>query len=110
MISASPPAALPAPYTNTLTVASVDPAGAIGPHLLVNDQALIYYESTDFGNQAMSNLDQTQDGSGTEYPFVYVNGFGAETDFDGIDLNGKVVFCSRGGRPKLCPKGQQRCG
>ena len=63
----------------------------------MNDQALVYYESTDFGNQAMSNLDQTQDGSGTEYPFVYVNGFGAETDFDGIDLNGKVVFCSRGG-------------
>ncbi len=87
----------PGTYTNTLTVASVDSAGAIGPHLLVNDQALIYYESTDFGNQAMSNLDQTQDGSGTEYPFVYVNGFGAETDFDGIDLNGKVVFCSRGG-------------
>ena len=45
----------------------------------------------------MSNLDKTQDGSGTEYPFVYVDGFGVATDFDGIDLNGKVVFCSRGG-------------
>ena len=28
-------------------------------------------KASDFGNQAMSNLDQTQDGSGTEYPFVY---------------------------------------
>ena len=52
----------PGTIPTTLTVASVDSAGAIGPHLLVNDQALIY-ESTDFGNQAMSNLDQTQDGS-----------------------------------------------
>ena len=87
----------PGTYANTLTVASVDSTGAIGPHLLVDDKVLVYYESTDFGNLAMSNLDKTQDGSGTEYPFVYVDGFGVATDFDGIDLNGKVVFCSRGG-------------
>ncbi|MFR8332930.1 MAG: S8 family serine peptidase, partial [Oscillospiraceae bacterium] len=87
----------PGTCANTLTVASVDSTGAIGPHLLVDDKVLVYYESTDFGNLAMSNLDKTQDGSGTEYPFVYVDGFGVATDFDGIDLNGKVVFCSRGG-------------
>ncbi|MGM9639791.1 MAG: S8 family serine peptidase [Faecousia sp.] len=87
----------PGTYANSFTVASVDSAGAIGPNLLVDGNVLVYYESTGFGNEPMTTLDTTEDGSGTEYPFVYVDGFGTEADFAGIDLKGKVAFCSRGG-------------
>lgn len=36
------------------------------------------------------------DGSGTDLDYVFIDGVGQPSDFEGIDVTGKVVFCSRG--------------
>lgn len=86
----------PASYTNSLGVASVDNSGAVGYYLAVNGKKIVYTEDTSFGNDAMATLDTSADGSGTEYEYIFVDGFGVESDYKDIDLTGKVVFCSRG--------------
>lgn len=84
----------PGTYANALTVASVDNAGAIGPYFQVNDRIIVYTETTGYRNQPMAGLDST--GTGTAFPFVYVDGVGRPEDYQGMDLTGKVVFCARG--------------
>lgn len=92
----------PGSYTNAFTVASVDNDGLISATMRVGDKAISYSESTTnsvgmpYSNEPLASLDTSADGSGTEYPFVYVDGIGQDSDFEGIDLTGKVVFCSRG--------------
>ena len=93
----------PGSYDNFLAVASVDNDGLISSSLVVGDTAMGYSESlTDnygyaFGNAAIATLDTTEDGSGTEYDFVLVEGYGDASSYAGIDVAGKVVLASRGG-------------
>ena len=92
----------PGSYTNSFTVASVDNDGLISASMQVGDRSFGYTEETassvgtPYSNQPLATLDTTEDGSGTEYTFVFVDGVGLGSDFDGIDLTGKIVFCSRG--------------
>ena len=51
---------------------------------------------TPYSNQPLATLDTTEDGSGTEYEFIWIDGVGQGSDFDGMDLTGKIVFCARG--------------
>ena len=94
----------PGTYANALTVASVDRAGAVGPYIQVQDQTMVYNETLSFGNQAMSTLDTSAAGTGTELPWLLVDGFGQSSDFEGMDLTGRVVFCSRGGGVNFADK------
>ena len=84
----------PGTYTNSLSVASVDSDGVIGYFFTVADRTVVYNESDGYRNRAMRSLDTT--GQGKEMDYVFVDGIGTEEDYAGIDLNGKVVFCSRG--------------
>lgn len=92
----------PGSYTNSFTVASVDNDGLISASMQVGDRSFGYTEETvdslgtPFSNQPLATLDTTEDGSGTEYEFVFVDGVGQGSDFDGIELTGKIVFCARG--------------
>ncbi|MCD7755075.1 MAG: S8 family serine peptidase, partial [Firmicutes bacterium] len=83
----------PGSFTNALTVASVDNDGAFGNYFQVEDTAYTYTESS-YSNLPLASLDTT--GTGTEYTYIYVDGIGEATDYEGIDLTGKIVFCSRG--------------
>ena len=89
----------PGTYTNALAVASVDNDGKVGPFIRVQDTVMVYTESKGSFKKVMTAMDKSDDGSGTEYPYVYIDGFGYPGDYAGIDLEGKVVFCSRGALP-----------
>ena len=92
----------PGSYDNFLAVASVDNDGLISSSLMVDGNSMGYNEGlTDnygyaFGNAPIASLDVTEDGSGTEYEYVLVDGIGTAEDYADIDLSGKVVLCSRG--------------
>ena len=87
---------MPGSYTNALTVASVDNIGSVGNYFAVGGEQLVYSEYAAFGNRPMTSLDLTEDGSGTDYPFVYLDGVGLEEEYEGLDVTGKVVFIPRG--------------
>lgn len=93
----------PGSYTTSMAVASVDNDGMIGPSLVAGGTSMGYSESLvdsygyAFGNAPLATLDTTADGSGTEYEFVLVDGFGTAGDYADMDLTGKIALCSRGG-------------
>lgn len=85
----------PGSYTNAFTVASVENAGTYGYSFEVDGKKIAYDEKNDFKNTPFRELDTNK--TGTEYDYIFIDGIGAEEDYEGIDLEGKVVFCSRGG-------------
>lgn len=85
----------PGTYTNSFTVASVDNDGAIGNCFRVAGKDFVYNE-TDYTNEPFTSLDTSADGSGTSLDYVFITGVGQAEDYTGIDVAGKVVFCSRG--------------
>ena len=87
---------MPGSYTNALTVASVNNIGSVGNYFAVGGERVVYTEYAAFGNSPMTGLDLSADGSGTDYPFVYLNGLGLEEEYEGLDVTGKVVFIPRG--------------
>ena len=92
----------PGTYKNSLSVASVDNDGTIGGSIKVDGKTVGYMENiTDgysfYGNKELATLDTSADLSGTDYGFVFIDGYGLPADYEGIDLIGKVVFISRGG-------------
>ena len=89
----------PSTYTNALSVASVNNDGMVGRGFYVPDRDghfTAYNEPSGYGRQTFGSLDISGDGSGTAYDFIWVDGLGEETDYASLDLEGKVVFCSRG--------------
>ena len=86
----------PGSFTNSLAVASVDNIGSTGSYFQVGELTVFYTETSGYNNAPMATLDVSADGSGTTLPYVFVDGVGVESDYEGIDLAGKVVFCSRG--------------
>ncbi len=83
----------PATYANTLAVASADNDGLIGSYLELANTQMFYAETLSW-QDPMRSLDTT--GNGTEYEYVFIDGIGLAEDYEGIDLSGKLVFCSRG--------------
>ena len=84
----------PGSYTNAFTVASVDNDGLVDYFLTVAGRKIAYNESGVYSNLPMATLDPAQ--TGTEYDYIFVEGLGEAADYAGIDLEGKIVFCSRG--------------
>lgn len=86
----------PGSYASSLTVASVENAGSISHCFGVDGRNIPYSESTGYTNLPFSTLDTTADATGTKYAYVFVDGTGEARDYEGIDLTGKIVICSRG--------------
>ena len=86
----------PGSYANLLSVASVENAGSVGYGFRIGDLNVVYNEILAYSNSAMSGLDVSADKSGTEYDYIFIDGLGEAEDYEGIDLTGKVVICSRG--------------
>lgn len=85
----------PGSYTNALTVASAVNAGYTGSGFRVGKRTYFYRDAVGAANiPSMATLDT--EGKGTEYEYVFLESFGEEKDYANIDVNGKVVFVSRG--------------
>lgn len=90
----------PGSYTNAFTVASADNIGSTGTPLLFGENKVFYSESS-YTNAAVTTLDKSTDGSGTEYDFIYTTGTGSAAELKalqdaGADFTGKVVLVTRG--------------
>ncbi|WP_035784253.1 S8 family serine peptidase, partial [Butyrivibrio sp. MC2021] len=87
----------PGSYYNALTVASAVNSGMTANYFATADGAKIFYAD---GNDTLApkfkTLDTSADQNGTEYPFVYLEAKGEKTDYEGVDVEGKIVFVSRG--------------
>ncbi len=84
----------PGSYTNAFTVASVDNAGIYGYFFEIDGMQIAYDERENEEVTSFRELDTKQ--SGTEYEYVFIEGIGAEEDYKDINVDGKIVFCSRG--------------
>ncbi len=85
----------PGSYTTALTVASVDNDGTVGEGFTVGSHMVVFNEGQG-GQKGMSSLDTSASGGGTTYEYIFVDGVGNLEDYSGMNLQGKVVFCSRG--------------
>lgn len=94
----------PGSYTNSFAIASVDNIGLTGIVGNYNGYIAPFNDTGDsYGAYLFQTLDQSEDGSGTEYPYVFLGNpetgegiYGLESDFENLDLTGKVVLISRG--------------
>ena len=79
-----------------LAVASVQNDGSIGAFFQTPGHTTSYIDDADGTYAPLVSLDTSAYLSGTEYDFVFIDGIGNLSDYEGMDLTGKVVFCSRG--------------
>ena len=79
-----------------LAVASVENDGGNGLILEAAGHKALYSDTADGSFYGLPYLDKSADLSGTEYDFLFIDGLGKAEDYAGMDLKGKVVFCSRG--------------
>ena len=82
--------------TNVFTVAAVENNGVVGaPSPKVNGKEFSYNSSTSQSGKPLTSLDPTN-GNGTEYDYVFIDGYGSMNDYTGLTVTNKVVFVSRG--------------
>lgn len=81
----------PGSYTNAFTVASANNSGYTGYCVQAGDANVFY---ADAASNEFRTLDTT--GKGTSYEYVFLDGYGETSDYDGVDVSGKIVVVSRG--------------
>ena len=87
----------PGSYYNAFTVASAVNSGFTGNFFATSDGKNIFYtDGNDTLAPKFSTLDVSADGSGTEYPFVFLAAKGEPADYEGVDVTDKIVFVQRG--------------
>lgn len=95
----------PGSFGNAFTIASVDNAGLTGIMPSFNGVYAPYSDTyANYNMRSFVSLDTSDDASGVEYPYVFLGDptqgmgiYGAEEDFAGLDLTGKIALISRGG-------------
>ena len=85
----------PSTYLGTMSVASIQ--GAKTPYITFNGQIIYFTESTDryseekkFFNELLGNESEK------EFEFVVLKGLGYSSDYEGVDVKGKIVVIKRG--------------
>ena len=86
----------PGSYSSFFTVASVENDGGVGLVFQIGNRSFSYTDGSNAYNNPLTVLDTSDDLSGTTYEYVFIDGLGYAADYAGMDLEGKVVFCSRG--------------
>ncbi|MDD4292109.1 MAG: leucine-rich repeat protein [Clostridia bacterium] len=86
----------PSTYSATMGVASIDTTGI--PYLLVNGVNKIKFnESVDASSEFRSFISDMLNGeSSKNFEYVYVNGYGVESDYENLDVSGKIAVVIRG--------------
>ena len=87
----------PGSYTNSMAVASADNAKVtMNGFFKIGSYAPEYSETLYNNMKAFATLDHSQNQDGTEYEYIFLDGIGKESEYDFIDVTGKIVICSRG--------------
>lgn len=87
----------PGSYTNAMAVASADNARVtMNGFFKIGSYAPEYSETLYNNMKGFASLDTTAKKTGTEYEYVFLDGIGKESEYDFIDVAGKIVICSRG--------------
>ena len=87
----------PGSYSSFFTVASVENDGGVGLAFKTGGRSVAYWDASNSGSyEPFTVLDTSPDFSGTDYEYVFIDGLGYTEDYAGMDLEGKIVFCSRG--------------
>ncbi|WP_081668267.1 S8 family serine peptidase [Butyrivibrio sp. MC2013] len=86
----------PGSYTNAFTVASAVNSGFTGNYFEASGVRVFYTAGNDTLAPNFETLDTSADQSGTEYPFVLIDGKGEPSDYEGVDVEDKIVFVQRG--------------
>ena len=88
----------PSTYDESLSVAAVENAGMVSPYITVGDRNIAYYDGYDGTTQEITTeyAFRTIAGLGS-LEYVFIDGYGTEADFEGLDLTGKIAVVSRGG-------------
>ena len=87
----------PGSYTNSMTVASADNAKVtMNGFFKIGEYAPEYSETLYNSMKTFASLDKSEKQNGTEYEYVFLDGIGKESEYDFIDVTGKIVICSRG--------------
>ena len=87
----------PGSYTNSMTVASADNTKVtMNGFFKIGSYAPEYSETLYNNMKTFASLDKSKDKTGTEYEYVLLDGIGKESEYDFIDVTGKIVICSRG--------------
>ncbi|MBR2889228.1 MAG: S8 family serine peptidase [Oscillospiraceae bacterium] len=79
----------PGSYVNTMTVASYENSMVQRSFIAAGDYRIVYVDSTDYGLPAVTTLTGA-------YEVVVVPGVGAESDYEGLDVTGKIALVQRG--------------
>jgi len=84
----------PATYANAMSVGSVDNSYVVSPYFSVGEEKIFYQSTYDYlaglTSQDLYNL------AGQELEYVIVPGLGEVSDFENLDVNGKVAVVKRG--------------
>lgn len=87
----------PGSYTNAMAVASADNARVtMNGFFKIGSYAPEYSETLYNNMKGFASLDTSANKTGTEYEYVFLDGIGKESEYDFIDVTGKIVICSRG--------------
>lgn len=87
----------PGSYTNAMAVASADNARVtMNGFFKIGTYAPEYSETLYNNMKGFASLDTSAKKTGTEYEYVFLDGIGKESEYDFIDVTGKIVICSRG--------------
>lgn len=82
--------AAPSTYVNVLSVASVENAYYMSAYITANGYNMSYIDSSYGTNAPLSAL------AGETYQIVAVPGLGEASDYEGLDVEGKIVLVQRG--------------
>ncbi|MCC8149961.1 MAG: S8 family serine peptidase [Lachnospiraceae bacterium] len=80
----------PATYASALSVASVNNTYVTSYYVEVNGEQIYYTEGSGGMNEPVSTL------YGQTLEFVIIDGYGEESDYEGVDVKGKVAVVERG--------------
>ncbi len=87
----------PGSYMNALTVASAVNSGLTYYYIGTEDgKHIAFMDGSEANTPFFYQLDNDEGTAGTEYPFVYLSGMGEASDYEGLDVKGKIVLVSRG--------------
>lgn len=91
----------PGSYTNAMTVASAENIKMVMNGFVAfgsgEKRYIPTFSETQYNNmKAFASLDTSDEGTGTIYEYVFLDSLGADSDFEFIDVTGKIVICSRG--------------
>ena len=87
----------PATYAESLAIASVENCGILSPYITVAGRNICYYDGYDAETGAVTRDYPFRSLADGPLSYVMVPGTGAEEDYLGLDVRGKIAVVQRGG-------------